>query len=294
MSQKVLAIINPKSGTSSKSGVVSKLIEVFADSPYTLYFTYTCYAGHASELAEDAAKAGFARVIAVGGDGTVNEVARGLLHTQTALSIIPMGSGNGLARALGLPMNIKRAAEIAAQGKIDTIDCCLANKSPFFCTCGMGFDAEVSAAFAEAPFRGFISYAATSLERYINYKPSTYTIEIEGHETVRSEAFVVAAANASQYGNNAHIAPNASMTDGKVDIVILKPFSVLDMPQITLQLFSKRLEENTHQESYQTSRATFIRESAGVVHLDGEPVEMPERIEIEVLPQAIHVIRSEE
>ena len=123
MSQKVLAIINPKSGTSSKSGVVSKLIEVFADSPYTLYFTYTCYAGHASELAEDAAKAGFARVIAVGGDGTVNEVARGLLHTQTALSIIPMGSGNGLARALGLPMNIKRAAVIAARGKIDTIDC---------------------------------------------------------------------------------------------------------------------------------------------------------------------------
>ena len=84
------------------------------------------------------------------------------------------------------------------------------------------------------------------------------------------------------------------MTDGKVDIVILKPFSVLDMPQLTLQLFSKRLEESTYQESYQTSRATFIRESAGVVHLDGEPVEMPERIEIEVLPQAIHVIRPEE
>ena len=136
MSQKVLAIINPKSGTSSKSGVVSKLIEVFADSPYTLYFTYTSYAGHASELAEDAAKAGFARVIAVGGDGTVNEVARGLLHTQTALSIIPMGSGNGLARALGLPMNIKRAAEIAANGTIDTIDCCLMDLlAPWVCPC---------------------------------------------------------------------------------------------------------------------------------------------------------------
>lgn len=291
--QKVLAIINPKSGTSSKAGVVGKLLQAFAESPYTLFITYTCYAGHASLLAEEAAREGYERVIAVGGDGTVNEVARGLLHTKTALGIIPMGSGNGLARALGLPMNVSRAAAIAAGGHVEAIDCCLANKSPFFCTCGMGFDAEVSKAFAEAPFRGLLSYAATSLERYINYKPSTYEVLIDGSEPITTEAFVVAAANASQYGNNAHIAPRASMTDGKVDIVILKPFSLLDMPQLTLQLFSKRLEENAHQESYQTSKATLIRESSGVVHLDGEPLEMPERIEIEVLPQAINVIRPE-
>lgn len=289
--QRILAIINPKSGTSQKTGIVAKLVEAFQRSPYTLYITYTRYAGHASELAAEAAREGYARVIAVGGDGTVNEVARGLLHSQTALGIIPMGSGNGLARALGLPMNAQKAAAIAADGQIDTIDCCRANERPFFCTCGIGFDAAVSAAFAEAPFRGFLSYAATSVERYINYKPSYYTVEIEGQEPIRTEAFVVAAANASQYGNNAHIAPRASMTDGMVDIVILRPFKVLELAQVTLQLFSKRLEENAHQQSYQTTRAVFIREQAGVVHLDGEPVEMAERIEIEVLPQAIQVIR---
>lgn len=290
--KRALAIINPKSGTSAKGAVIQKLVEAFQHSPYTLYMTYTRYAGHAYELAQRAVEEGYSRVIAVGGDGTVNEVARGLIYSDCSLAIIPTGSGNGLARALGLPMNKAEAAEIAARGQEEAIDCCRANEIPFFCTCGMGFDAEVSAAFAEAPFRGFLSYAKTSIEHYIKYKPAIYKIEIEGGERIETEAFVVAAANASQYGNNAHIAPRASMVDGKVDIVVLRPFNVLELPQITLQLFSKKLEENVHQESYQTSRASFVREHSGVVHLDGEPMDMPERIDIDVLPSAIKVVRA--
>lgn len=289
--KRALAIINPKSGTTNKSATIQRLAEAFLFSEYTLYFTYTRYAGHAYDLAKQAVLDGYDRIVAVGGDGTVNEVAKALLHTEASLAIIPTGSGNGLARALGLPMNSTEAAYIAAQGVVESIDCCRANERPFFCTCGMGFDAEVSAAFAEVPFRGFLSYAKTSIEHYIKYTPEIYTIEIEGYEPIRTEAFVVAAANASQYGNNAHIAPKASMIDGKVDIVILKPFNVLNLPQITLQLFSKKLEENVHQESYQTARATFVRSRQGVVHLDGEPMDMPERIEIDVLPSAIKVVK---
>lgn len=290
---RALAIINPKSGTSSKGNVAQKINEAFLQSDYTLYTSYTRHAGHAYELARQAVRDGYDRIIAVGGDGTVNEVARALRHTGVSLAIIPMGSGNGLARALGLPMNVGEAALIAAGGSEELIDCCQANEKPFFCTCGMGFDAEVSAAFSEAPFRGFLSYAKTSIEHYIKYRPEPYRIEIEGEGVIETEAFVVAAANASQYGNNAHIAPRASMQDGKVDIVVLRPFNVLDLPQITLQLFSKKLEENVHQSSYQTSRATFIRSRAGVVHLDGEPMEMPERIEISVFPASIRVVRGD-
>lgn len=289
--KRVLGIINPQSGTGLKGNVVGSLVEAFASSPYTLFIAYTQYAGHAYLLAQQAVRDGYDRVIAVGGDGTVNEVAKALLNTEVALAIVPTGSGNGLARALGLPMNSTKAAVIASEGEIDQIDCCSANGLPFFCTCGIGFDAEVSAAFAEAPFRGFLSYAKTSIERYINYKPSKYIIEMEGLEPIETEAFVVAAANASQYGNNAHIAPRASMTDGKVDIVILRPFSHLELAQVTLQLFSKKLEENANQSSYQTTRAVFLRELPGAVHLDGEPTEMPERIEIEVYPKAIRVVR---
>lgn len=290
---RALAIINPKSGTSSKSNIPALLATAFGDTDIELFITYTREAGHATLLAEEAARLGYDRVIAVGGDGTVNEVARGLIGSETALAIVPTGSGNGLARALGLPMDSARSVEIAASGSIESIDCCSANGNPFFCTCGMGFDAEVSAAFAEAPFRGFLSYAKTAVEHYIRYRPSEYRVEIEGREPITSEAFVVAAANASQYGNNAHIAPNADMQDGLVDIVILKPFKVYELAQITLQLFSKGLESNVHQHSYQTSRAVLIREEPGVVHLDGEPMEMPERIEIEVLPGAIKVVRPE-
>lgn len=288
--RRALVIINPKSGTSSKDNIPALLAEAFASSDIDLFLTYTKRPGHAYELAREAAEAGYDRVIAVGGDGTVNEVARGLLNSNTALVIIPKGSGNGLARALDIPMGSSKAVDIATSDEVETIDCCLANGNPFFCTCGMGFDAEVSAAFAEAPFRGLLSYAKTAVEHYIRYKPSLYTIEIEGMEPIQSEAFVVAAANASQYGNNAHIAPKASLTDGKVDIVILRPFKVYELAQITFQLFLKKLEDNNHQLSYQTNRAVFIRHEAGIVHLDGEPMEMPERIEIEVVPSAIKVV----
>lgn len=288
---RALAIINPKSGTRSKDNIPALLSEAFDASDTDIFITYTKRPGHATDLARQAAEEGFERVIAVGGDGTVNEVARGLIGTDTALAIVPKGSGNGLARTLGLPMSSRAAIDIASHGVIERIDCCQANGYPFFCTCGMGFDAEVSAAFAEAPFRGLLSYAKTAVEHYISYKPSYYKVELADGSQISTEAFVVAAANASQYGNNAHIAPRANMQDGMVDIVILEPFSVFELAQITLQLFSKRLEDNVHQHSYQTNRAVLHRERPGIVHLDGEPMEMSERIEIEVLPSAINVVR---
>lgn len=289
--RKALAIINPKSGTGSKDNIPALLAKAFSRTDIELYITYTKCAEHAYELAKNAVQEGVERVIAVGGDGTVNEIARGLVGSDTALGIIPKGSGNGLARALGLPMSAKKAIEIVATGETDLIDCCSANDRLFFCTCGMGFDADVSAAFAEAPFRGLLSYAKTAVERYISYKPSYYEVRLNDGRSISQEAFVVAAANASQYGNNAHIAPSADMRDGLVDIVILRPFKMYELPQVTLQLFSKSLEDNINQEFYQTSAATIIRQQPGVVHLDGEPVEMDAHIDIKVHPLVISVIR---
>lgn len=292
--KRALAIINPISGTASKNNLPGRLAEAYQETDIQLYISYTKAAGHAYDLAKKAVEDGFEYVIAIGGDGTINEIAQALLHSPTTLGIIPKGSGNGLARALGLPMSEKKAIETLTSGESITIDCCLANGKPFFCTFGMGFDAEVSAAFAEVPFRGFLSYAKTSIEKYINYKPSIYRVQMDEHEPIQTEAFVIAAANANQYGNNAYIAPKASMTDGKFDLVILKPFPVLELAQITMQLFSKRMEENAHQSSYQIKRAVIEREADGVVHLDGEPLKFDKRIELEMLPAAIHVIAPKE
>lgn len=293
--KRVLAIINPHSGTGSKGNIPLEVAKVFDGTDQQLFITFTKYAGHATELARMAVEQGYSKVIAVGGDGTVNEIASALLHSQTALAIIPKGSGNGLARALGIPMNTHKALLIAAQGDIQRIDCCMANGKPFFCTCGMGFDAEVSAAFAEAPFRGLLSYAQTAIRKYLTYTPHQYRICFTpaGEEEQRCmdmEAFVVAAANASQYGNNAHIAPRAKVTDGVFDLVVLKPFSHLELAQVTLQLFTQKLEDNLNQSSHQTTRASIERTSAGVVHLDGEPMHMDARIDIEIIPSSINVV----
>ncbi len=289
--KRCLAIINPISGTQSKEAIPTLLAQAVAETDYQLFVTYTKYAGHAYELAELAVKEHYDLVIAVGGDGTVNEVAKALIYTDTALAIIPKGSGNGLARALEIPMAVKKAVEIIRTGKLLTIDCCQANEMPFFCTCGMGFDAEVSKAFAEAPFRGLLSYAKTAVEQYINYKPNYYDVEIEGGEKLEQvEAFVIAAANANQYGNNAYIAPKASLTDGLMDLVVLKPFKKLELPQITMQLFNKGLSENANSSNYQCTKATIKRAKEGVVHLDGEPIQMSSEIKIELKAQAIKVL----
>ncbi len=261
---------------------------------YQLFVTYTKRANHAFELAEMAVREGYDLVVAVGGDGTVNEIAKALIYSDTALAIIPRGSGNGLARALNIPMAVKQSVDVIRSGKELVIDCCQANGRPFFCTCGMGFDAEVSKAFAEAPFRGLLSYAKTAVEKYINYQPNYYDLEIEGQERLEQvEAFVIAAANANQYGNNAFIAPNASLTDGLMDLVILKPFKKIELPQITMQLFNKGLSDNANSTNYQTTKAKISRGKAGVIHLDGEPIEMPADIEIELKAKAIKVIVPE-
>lgn len=289
--RKVLAIINPISGTGSKESIPSLLAEAYQSTDLQLFITYTKEGGHAYALAQQAVEQGYEYVVAVGGDGTVNEIAKALINTNTALAIIPKGSGNGLARAIGMPMGVKAAIQAILAGSVHTIDCCKANDQPFFCTCGMGFDAQVSKQFAEAPFRGPLTYFVTMIDRYIKFKPELYRINLDdGEETWETEAFIVAGANASQYGNNAYIAPNASMTDGKIDLIVLRPFGGLKAPQITLQLFSKKLDSSKLHETFKVSRAVIERANAGPIHLDGEAYEMGTKIVIEVIPASIKVI----
>lgn len=285
----VVAIINPISGTGSKNSVPGLLADAFQNTNTDVYITFSKEEGHATKLAQRAVEKGASMVIAVGGDGTVNEVAKALINTGIPLGIIPKGSGNGLARALNLPLNEQRAIDVIMRGNKRLIDCCKANERPFFCTCGMGFDAEVSEKFAEAPFRGPLSYVHAVLNKYINYNTTTYKIEFDGRKIER-EAFLIAAANAPQYGNNAYIAPDASMSDGELDLVILKPFKDIEAAQILLQLFTKNLTKNSNMEAFKTRRVRIIREKAGVMHLDGDPVEMDKVIDIECIPDSIRVM----
>lgn len=282
-------IMNPISGTSSKAGIPEIIANTLDTNAFDYEIRLTEHAGHAFELATQAKDAGIDIVVAVGGDGTVNEVARAIVHSQTALGIIPCGSGNGLARHLMLPMHIKKAIEIINQCKVHELDYGIINGHPFFCTCGMGFDAFVSMKFAEAGKRGPITYAENILKEGMKYEPETYDI-IDENGTTQYKAFLISCANASQYGNNAYIAPQASMSDGLMDVIIMEPFDILEAPQISIEMFNKTLDKNSKIKTFKTKKLHIHRSKPGVIHYDGDPVMTGEDIDVELKEKGIKII----
>ena len=287
--KKITFILNPISGTISKAGVPELIDNTIDKDIYDYQLVFTERAGHATEIAAAEVAKGTDIVVAVGGDGTVNEVGRALVHTNTALAILPCGSGNGLARHLMLPMNLKKSIETINKGVIHDLDYGVINDIPFFCTCGIGFDAFVSMKFAEAGKRGPITYVENVLREGLRYKPETYTITDESGTKMR-KAFLISCANASQYGNNAYIAPHASMADGILDISIMEPFDMFDAPQISMDLFSKTIENNSKIKMLKSSRILVKRQKEGYIHYDGDPVMAGTEIEIHVEHKGIKMV----
>ena len=288
--KKIYAIINPKSGTSSKQNLPHKIAETFDAHLFDVHIFITGYAGHGSEIARQAINDKADYVIAVGGDGTVNEVARTLVDSEIALGILPLGSGNGLARDLNIPTtNVKKALDVILEENIISIDYGKVNDRIFFCTCGVGFDAEVAAMSSGKKNRGSLMYIKNMLETFFKQKPQTYEI-ICPEGTIKDKAFVVTCANASQYGYNAHIAPHADIQDGMMNIAILKPLSILDVAQTSLQLFAKKIDENSKMIELVTNEVTIKREKKGLMHIDGDPVEMGKEINVKIIPQGLKVL----
>lgn len=289
MKQKILFIINPISGTVSKAGVPDGIEKYLDKSRFDYTIRKTEHPGHATELARQAAEDGYDIVVAIGGDGTVNEVGRGLTHTNTAMAIIPCGSGNGLARHLLIPLNVKKSIEVINQCEIQDLDYGVINDHDFFCTCGMGFDAFISFKFAEAGKRGPITYVQQILEKGLSYKPETYELETE-EESKRYKAFLISIANASQYGNNAYIAPKARMSDGLMDVVIMEPFDILEAPQIAIDMFSKTLDKSSRIRSFRTKHLHIHRSGPGPIHYDGEPVMTGPDIDVHIMEKGIKIV----
>ena len=282
-------IVNPISGTKSKDALPLLVKQLIDDSLYECEIIKTEYAGHAAELASQCVNDHIDICVAVGGDGTVNEVARSLAHSETALGIIPCGSGNGLARHLCLPMDMKQALQVINAGKTDYFDYGVINDQPFFCTCGMGFDAYVSLKFAESGKRGLATYVENVLKEGLTYKPDTYIITDESGNH-QYNAFLVACANASQYGNNAYIAPEASMQDGLLDVIIMEPFNIIEAAKVGFDLFAKTLKSNKHIKTFQARSIHIHRNESGAVHFDGDPTKMGTDIDVRIEPLGLKAI----
>lgn len=289
MKKKAVFVINLNSGTSSKAAIPGLIENTIDKEKFDYEIVVTQYAGHASEIASRAKDEGKDIVIAVGGDGTVNEVARAIVHSGTALGIIPCGSGNGLARHLLLPMNVKKAIEVLNECEIRALDYGIINGYPFFCTCGMGFDAFVSQKFAEAGKRGPITYVENVLREGLKYQPETYILQDE-NGTIKYKAFLISCANASQYGNNAYIAPQASMSDGLMDVIIMEPFDVFEAPQISIDMFNKTLDKSSKIKAFKCRKLHIHRSKPGAIHYDGDPAMTGEDIDVELVPNGINIV----
>ena len=287
--KRITFVLNPASGTQSKEQVLDRIERSLDRRIYQPEVVFTDHVGHATEISRQCAERGDYAVVAVGGDGTVNEVARALIHTPTALGIIPCGSGNGLARHLHIPINPTGAVDIINAGHVRTIDYGLLNDNPFFCTCGVGFDAFVSFKFAQAGRRGPLTYIEKALTEGLKYEPEEYEVEIDGMAST-FRAFLIAVGNASQYGNNAYITPHAALSDGLLDVTILLPFIPIEAPALAVQLFTRRLDQNNCIRTYRGRNIIIRRKSGGVVHFDGEPSTMGEALRIGVVRNGLRVI----
>lgn len=289
MKQRIVFIMNPISGTTNKAGIPELIRSTLNHDQFDYEIMMTEYAGHAAEIANRVKDDGVDIAVAVGGDGTVNEVARSIVHSRTALGIIPCGSGNGLARHLILPMNLRKSIEVINMCEIHDLDYGVINDHPFFCTCGMGFDAFISMKFAEAGKRGPITYIENVLRGGLQYKPETYEIEDETG-LKRYKAFLISCANASQYGNNAYIAPQASMSDGLMDVVIMEPFGILDAPQISIDMFNKTLNKNSKIKTFRCKELHIHRSKPGCIHYDGDPAMSGQDIDVHLEEKGIKII----
>ena len=286
MKTKVLFIINPHSGRKRRKDIEVLAHQRMNPSLFDLEFRYTEYAGHAVEIARESDAD---VVVAVGGDGTVNEVARGLLGSGKVMGIIPMGSGNGLALHFGISRNPARALDVISRMKVAEMDCGTIDGRLFCCTCGVGLDAEVSARFASSSSRGLGTYILDALKVWNGYKPSHYILTIDGRK-LDTDAVLITVGNACQWGNNAYICPGAETDDGLLDITLIKPFNSLAIPVLARFLMTGMLKKSVLVRSYRGREIRIVRDSKGWAHYDGDCVELGDDINIGIKPSTLKVI----
>lgn len=288
--RKIAFIINPVSGV-GKQKTIEKAIDHFLDhKKFDAHIVYTKFAGHATELARKEVEKETEVVVAVGGDGSINEVGKALMHTATTLAIIPCGSGNGLARHLGIDLDPEKAIQQINSFEERNIDSVKINDNVFLSIAGVGFDAYIAHKFAKHHRRGFWGYSELVFKSFFQYEDSNYHIELEDGQHLEREAFFIALANSNQFGYNTKIAPKANLSDGKVDVCIVKKPSLAQIPNLARLLFNDRIHESEMIEYLQVKNLKISRKEEKFVNIDGESITMDKELNIEVIPSSVKLL----
>jgi YegS/Rv2252/BmrU family lipid kinase len=269
---KIRFIFNPCSGKNRRRPwLVPVIREFIATHRLDAGVVPTERPGHATHRAREALAAGCDWVVAVGGDGTMNEVAQALIGAPAALGLVPCGSGNGLALHLGIPTNPRAALRLLAdpQAQVVAIDTGTANGHPFCNAMGVGFDAEISRRFNRLARRGFLAYARTGLAAWFRFLPQTVTISNGYGSAERLETLIVTVANSDQYGNYARIAPRARVDDGALDLIAIRPLDLLGTVTLVARLFAGSVDRSSR---------------------DGETHDAGARVEVVVRPHSLRIV----
>jgi diacylglycerol kinase (ATP) len=291
MHRKLLIIVNPKAGKGKYQEVVDRIKNgALGTERYEIALWKN--KDEFGEIEGRLRNGGFTDAVAVGGDGTVNMVARAILGTDITLGIIPSGSGNGLARTLGISTNIGRALKEIQTGRTIAIDHGSINGLPFFCTAGMGFDSHIGDLFARSVKRGLRNYVRIILREMLRYKSQEYVIK-SGNEQINRQAFLITVANAGQYGNDFYIAPQASMQDGLFHVAILRPFGLTGAVRLFSSIVRKRAHLNSLIETFTSDGLSITRKSDGLIHFDGEPAITGAEVHFRMHRSALKVIAGE-
>ncbi|MCF8378265.1 MAG: diacylglycerol kinase family lipid kinase [Bacteroidales bacterium] len=289
MVKKIIFIINPASGVFKKENIVEFIKSRLDISLFEPYFEFTQGPGHATELSKKWVKEDASIIVAVGGDGSVNEVARGMVGSDVVLGILPAGSGNGLAHHLNIPTNHKNALDVIHTGKSIKIDTGKINGHLFLSIAGIGFDGLVAKKFKQSKLRGFVSYLKIVAEEYPGYKPKRYTLELND-EVIDTRALFISFANSDQFGFNTSIAPDAKIDDGLLDIVIANKPQIFELPYLASLLYWRKIENSKYITARKTACLKIKSKKRRWVNVDGEAVKMAKEIIVKVNPLSLNVI----
>ena len=287
--KQILFIVNPISGLGKQKRIEKWIDEGLDKSKFIYSIVHTTHAGHATELSKKAIEDGVNIIVAVGGDGTVNEVGQTLIGSSAAMGIIPTGSGNGLARHLKIPFNFTKAINVINKGNVRKIDTATLNDKVFLSVAGIGYDAFVARKFSKASKRGFISYFRIVTAEYPKYLPKKYKLEIDGEKITR-RALLVTFANSNQFGNNTSIDPNAKIDDGFIDVCIVRRIPLLLVPFFVPLLFTKTFHKTHYIEIIKAKEVRIVRKKGKTVHFDGDPFKMSKTVDMKINPLSLNII----
>ena len=289
MKQKIRFIINPISGIGKKRDIPTLIEKHIDTSKFEYDISYTEYRKHAKQIAVSSSKEGIDIVCAVGGDGSVHEVGTALIGTKTKLAILPSGSGNGLARHLQIPMDITQAIHCINDNFAIEMDTVLVNDKTFLGVGGYGFDALIAKKFDEGNVRGFSGYIKLVLKEYMRFSPKVVEFDLGGEYKRKESVVLCTIANASEFGNGFCVSPESSVTDGRLELCLLRPFSIWAAPSIAYRFFKKTAHKSKYTEIIPFEKGRMFL-SEKIAHYDGEPFDVREELNIEVVPKSLHIL----